>query len=139
MLHWRKILFLGLLAGLCVLSCDEDENRVIPYVTVSFTIDLSIVNDLTVTGNSVLFRGAGFGGVIVYCEYPGSYYAFDAACTHEVSQSCILKNEGLLGTCPCCGSQFILTGSAYPSSGPATHPLQPYHVSVAGNKLHIYN
>jgi Rieske Fe-S protein len=77
--------------------------------------------------------------VIVYCEFQGSYYAYDAACTHEVSQTCSLTTEGILASCPCCKSKYILLGSALPSSGPATHPLQPYHVSVSGNRLIIYN
>ncbi len=122
-----------------VLSCDKETGRVIPFVRVGFTINLNIVNELTVVGNSVYFPAAGYGGVIIYCEAPGYYYAFDAACTHEISPSCVLKNEGILATCPCCGSQFILTLGAYPSKGPASFPLQSYQVSVSGNTLHVYN
>jgi nitrite reductase/ring-hydroxylating ferredoxin subunit len=139
MLKRRMILLAGWIAILLLFSCDDDRNKIIPYVQVSFMIDLNIVNDLTVPGNSVYFPGPGFGGVIVYCEFQGSYYAYDAACTQEVSQTCILKNEGILATCPCCKSQFLLLSGAYPSSGPATFPLQSYHVSVAGSKLHVYN
>ena len=120
-------------------SCDKDQNKIIPYVPVSFMIDLNIVNDLMVPGNSVYFPGMGYAGVIVYCEFQGSYYAYDAACTNEISQSCILKNEGILATCPCCKSQFLLLSGAYPSKGPAAFPLQMYHVSIVGSKLHVYN
>jgi nitrite reductase/ring-hydroxylating ferredoxin subunit len=139
MLNKWKLLLTGWVSILVLLSCGDDRNKIIPYVPVSFMIDLNIVNDLTVPGNSVLFPGYGYGGVIVYCEFQGSYYAYDAACTQEVSQSCILKNEGILATCPCCKSQFLLLSGAYPSSGPATFPLQPYQVSMSGNKLHVYN
>ena len=139
MIRRWKVLSICLVAVFIMLSCNKDENRVIPYVPVSFTVDLNIWNDLTVPGNSVLFPGVGYAGVIVYCEFEGSYYAFDAACTNEISQSCILKIEGILATCPCCGSQFILTGGAYPSSGLASFPLQQYHVAVSGSRLHVYN
>lgn len=135
----RRIFRWLFLALLLFGSCDKEEDRIIPFVTVSFTIDLNIWNDLMVSGNSVFFPGPGYGGVIVYCEFPGSYYAFDATCTNEISRTCIIKNEGLLGTCPCCQSQFILLGGAFPSQGPAKYPLQQYHVSVSGKRLHVYN
>ena len=122
------------------LSCDKNENTIIPYVPVSFTINLNIINDLNVPGNSVYFPGAGFGGVVVYCELPGSYYAFDAACTYEVSTTCKAVNEGVVGTCSCCGSQFIFLSGAYPSKGPAAMPLKQYNVSQLNSfTLRVYN
>jgi Rieske Fe-S protein len=133
-----KILWVILLTGFLSVTCDKEEN-IIPYVPVSFSVNLNVVNDLNVPGNSVYFAGPGFGGVIIYCELPGSYYAYDAACTHEISSACKVKNDGVLGTCACCGSQFILMGGGYPSKGPATFPLQSYHVSVMSNILRIYN
>ena len=121
-------------------SCDKEDNTIIPNVHVSFVINLNIINELTVPGNSVLFPQYGFGGVIVYCELPGSYYAFDATCTYEASSICHLKNEGVLGTCDCCGSQYVLIGGGYPSEGPATVPLKTYNVSFVDNAaLRVYN
>ncbi len=139
-LKWQKYLRIFLIISLFSVSCDKDDNNPIPYEHVSFTINLNIVNDLTVPGNSVYFPQAGFGGVIVYCELPGSYYAFDAACTYEVSRNCRVENEGILGKCPCCGSEFILISGAYPAKGPAAMPLQQYNVSVVNNfQLRVYN
>lgn len=121
-------------------SCNKDYQSVIPDVPVSFTINLNIVNELTVPGNSVFFNGQGFGGVIIYCELPGSYFAFDAACTHEVSTACRVKNEGVTGTCPCCQSQFVFPGGGYASKGPAAQALKPYHTSMMSNSvLRVYN
>jgi len=121
-------------------SCKKVQDTMVPYVPVSFVVNLNIVNQLTVPGNSVFFPQYGYGGVIVYCELPGSYYAYDATCTYEVSRSCIVENEGLIAECPCCGSQFVLLGSAYPSEGPATMPLKQYNVSVVNNfEIRIYN
>lgn len=129
-----------LLAFVVTASCDKVNDSVVPNVPFSFTVNLNIVNELTIPGNSVYFPGAGFGGVIIYCELPDSYYAFDATCTYEVSRTCKIENEGVLGTCPCCGSQFILISGAYPSKGPAAAPLKQYNVSMVNSfTLRVYN
>lgn len=126
--------------AIAVSSCDKIIESPIPDVYVSFPINLVIANDLNVPGNSVYFPGPGFGGVIVYCEMPGSWYAFDAACTYEASRSCIVKNEGVLADCPCCGSQFVLLSGAYPTTSPASIPLKQYNVSKMNEStLRVYN
>jgi nitrite reductase/ring-hydroxylating ferredoxin subunit len=134
-----KFFFVSLYIVLFCTGCDKEKNRIIPYVPVRFEVNLNIVNELTVPGNSVYFSGPGYAGVIVYCEMQGIYHAYDAACTHEILSSCVVKNEGVLGTCPCCGSQYVLMGGAYPAKGPASFPLQPYHVTVMGNIVRVYN
>lgn len=122
------------------ISCDKTQNTPIPYVPVSFPINLNIANDLTVPGNSMFFPGVGYGGIVVYCELPGSYYAFDATCTYEVSRTCIVQNESVAAECPCCKSQFILLSGAYPSNGPAEMPLKQYNVSMINDfTLRVYN
>ncbi len=125
---------------LTILACDDEVQSVIPNVPFSFTVNLSIVNELTIPGNSVYFSGGGFGGVIIYCELPGSYYAFDATCTNEASTTCRVKNDGVVGTCPCCGSQFIFPGGGYASKGPAAQALKPYRVNMMSNNIiRVYN
>lgn len=121
-------------------SCDKIQDSPIPYVPVSLFINLHIVNELTVSGNSVVFPNYGFGGIIVYCEYPGSYYAYDAGCTKDIKQNCRVINDGAVAECPCCGSVFILMNSGYPSKGPAEMPLKQYHVTLVNNyELRVYN
>ena len=135
-----KYLFLSVILMFFAHSCKKDQNTVIPYVPFTFTVNLVINNALTVPGNSIYFPGAGFGGVVVYCAEQGIYYAFDAACTYEVSNTCIVKNEGVLGTCPCCGSQFVFIGGAVSSDGPAAMPLRQYNVAVVNSTtLQVYN
>jgi Rieske Fe-S protein len=120
-------------------SCNTIDSQV-PDVSFSFTINLNIYNDLKIPGNSVYFPGVGFGGVIISCETFDSYYAYDATCTNELSQNCVLKNDGVLGTCPCCKSQYVLYYAAYPSSGPAVAPLKQYNISnVNSFTLRVYN
>lgn len=134
-----KYLFIFVLMVMINSSCEKIESQ-IPDVPVSISINLNIYNELTIPGNSLLFPHSGFGGVIVYCEIPGTYYAYDAACTHEVNQTCTLVNEGALGTCSCCGSKYIFAGAAYPTEGPASAPLKQYKVSFVGNSmLRVYN
>jgi len=128
------VLALGLLFSL---SCDKIDSQ-IPDVPVSLQINLDIINELTVPGNSMFFPGYGFGGIIVYCQLEGSYYAFDAACTNEINQQCKVVPDGAVGICSCCESQFILIGG-YPSKGPASAPLKQYHTSLLGNILRVYN
>lgn len=134
-----KYLVFFVILQIFTLSCQKEHNTIIPYVPVSLTINLNINNALTVPGNSLLFPG-GYGGIVVYCEMPGSYYAFDATCTHEVNNTCTVENDGVLGTCPCCGSQFVFLSGAYPSKGPAEMPLKQYNVSQVNSfTLHVYN
>lgn len=129
---------------LCILfflvSCDKLNESPVPYVPVNFIINLNIVNELNVPGNSVYFPNYGYGGVIIYCEFPGSYYAFDATCTYEVKPDCRVVNEGVIAECPCCGSKFILIDNGYPGEGKATIPLKQYHVAIINNfELRVYN
>ncbi len=122
------------------ISCQKDQDSVIPYVPVAFTINLNVFNDLTVSGNSVYFAGVGYGGIIVYCELPGTYYAFDAACTYEANSTSVVESEGVLGICPECGSQFVFLSGSYPSKGPAKMPLKQYNVlQIDDSKLLISN
>lgn len=136
---YGSYLFFVFLLVLASLSCDKIESP-IPEVYVSFTVNMHIVNELNAPGSSVYFPNMGFGGVIIYCEEPGIWSAFDAACTYEASRTCIVKSEGALAECPCCGSQFILMGGGYPGTSPATIPLKQYHVSLMNNfTLRVYN
>ncbi len=121
-------------------SCDKINESSVPDVYVSYVVNLIIVNELNVPGNSVYFPGVGYGGIIIYCEMPGSWYAFDATCTYESKRSCIVINEGVLAECPCCESQFVLLSGAYPVRSPASIPLKQYNVSLMNeNTLRIYN
>ncbi|WP_297098063.1 hypothetical protein [uncultured Draconibacterium sp.] len=132
-----KYLFLITFTFFMYSSCNEIDSE-IPDVWVGLNIDLNLFNELTVPGNSAYFPNQGFGGVIIYCEIEGSYYAFDAACTNEISPSCRVANEGAVGKCSCCESEFIFIGGT-PTKGPAAAPLKQYNTSLSGNMLRVYN
>jgi len=139
LLKMRNIFVLLILFLIFSSGCDKVHDSVIPSVPFSFTINLTLHNELKVPGNSIFIPGIGYGGVIVYCEMEGSYFAFDATCTHEVSKTCLVENDGALGTCQCCQSQFIFTGGGFPSGGPATQALRQYQTSIINDVLRIYN
>jgi hypothetical protein len=129
-----------------VFSCKKDQEYV-PYVPVNFTLDLNIINELTSTGYSKLYPYEGYGGVIVFCQFydvvtptASVYYAFDATCTYEISDTCSVVNEGnnVKAVCPCCESEYYLYGG-YPYKGEATVSLKMYNVSILNNRLRIYN
>ncbi|MDX8341541.1 hypothetical protein SLH46_20245 [Draconibacterium sp. IB214405] len=135
-----KYLFFVVLTFMMYSSCDEIDSE-IPEVYVRFDLNLNspLYNDLTFPGSSVYLSNVGFGGIIVSCLTEGEYFAYDAACTHEILPSCKVENSGLSGTCSCCGSQFQLFYSAVPVEGEAAAPLKQYNTSLSGNFLRIYN
>ena len=128
-------------------SCNKDSNTLIPWVPVSIQISLANHIDLNAPGGYIYFPDQGYAGIIVYCvdNVSQQYYAFDAACTHDVSKNCSLLTkgaiEGNIATCPCCGSKYILFGGGYVLNGPAKDPLKQYNVQIlnGGNNLRIYN
>lgn len=126
-------------------SCKEPEEY-IPYVRVQFSVNLNQFNDLATTGFSMKYPG-GYAGVVIYCSYydvtePSNsfYYAYDATCTLEVTDSCSLTNEsnGLLAKCPCCESEYTLL-DGQPIKGDAHIPLKQYNATVVGNILYVSN
>lgn len=136
---FRKFLFLLVMIALTN-SCKDIQESNVPDIPFSFTINLVIDNELTIPGNSKYYPVGGYGGVIVYCELPDSYYAFDATCTYEVSQNCKVKPAGPTGECGCCKSQFIFIGTGMPIKSPAAAPLRQYQVSKINSfTLRVYN
>ena len=139
--------FLLLFALFFTISCANKREEYIPYAYVNFTVDITINNNLTTPGYSLIYPNEGFGGVVVYCSYydysaPANsiYYAYDAACTFEVSDSCSVTNEGnsIFGECPCCNTKYDFS-SGYPIQGVALYPLKSYSITVLNNKLYIRN
>lgn len=151
-----KFLFLISLLFISANSCKDIQKSQIPYVRVDFTVSVSNYIDLQAPGNTVYFPNVGYGGIILYCAIPyQEYYAFDATCTYELTNNClVLKDQDLniknppyllsgpVVTCTCCESKFItiLYSGADPISGPAPAPLKPYNtMMISGSTLRVYN
>ena len=137
-------------------SCDTIDYN-IPNVPFGFEVNIITTPGLQSPGSTIFFPGVGFGGVLVYCAhfngYNYEYYAFDAACTNEVSRTCIVTKDEEIDTklcpcqlkssivaCNCCGSSFnLMDGAAYPLEGPAILPLRQYKTTLNGSVLRVYN
>lgn len=121
-------------------SCNDIQESEVPSVPFSLNINLVIDNELTISGNSKFYPYGGYGGVIVVCETPGTYYAYDATCTNEISTGCKVINSGIHGECKCCKSEYVLLYTAYPVKGLAVAPLRQYNVVQINNStLRVYN
>jgi len=136
---WRFLFFFFILFSISN-SCDKIQDSQVPDVPFYLPINLTIDTALKFPGNSLFYPGYGYGGVIVYCAGVDEYYAYDATCTNEVTQTCKVVNTGATGECKCCKSQFIFIGGAYPAKGPAAAPLRQYQVSKVNSfTLRVYN
>jgi hypothetical protein len=136
-------------------NCSKDQNSFLPYTKVDLYISLANYNHLTVSGNSILFKNAGYKGVIVVCVSPdqGLYYAYDACCPYETDYSGVVEIEAIknlttpdnlvysssfYGICNKCGSKFNLMANGQPVSGSlATHYLQNYSINVGSSYLTV--
>jgi len=135
--YFLRITFALAIVTVVSTSCSDNFESSIPYVYVNLSINMVNYNDLTVPGNAVLLSG-GYAGIIVL--YNGvQYFAYDAACPYEASQSCTISVEGGIGTCSCCGSQFNLWDGGYVMSGSADEPLLQYQATASENRLYITN
>ncbi|HET8682228.1 MAG TPA: Rieske (2Fe-2S) protein [Micromonosporaceae bacterium] len=86
---------------------------------------LGNASDVPVGGGVVV----GGQQVVVTQPTAGTFKAFSAVCTH---QGCIVANGTI--NCACHGSKFnIADGSV--ANGPASSPLQPRPVTVAGGQI----
>jgi len=96
------------------LKCDKNEEFYFPYT--EFYLQFGIATDLHDLGDmdTKLFTGVdhGIGGIIIFKSFD-NYFAFDAACTHEIPDKVctVKKNSVIIWECPCCGSQFVFSSS----------------------------
>jgi cytochrome b6-f complex iron-sulfur subunit len=94
------------------------------------TVDLSssLYASLNTTGKSVIFQN------VLIINAGNAFIALSDICTH---QGCSVNYDSVSGNiiCPCHGSQFTISGSVV--NGPATIPLQSYHVAKSGTILTI--
>jgi nitrite reductase/ring-hydroxylating ferredoxin subunit len=146
MLNVSKIKIFAISTGLLLFfsACKKD-NYKFPYVTINANIGIySDLGDLA-QGNAKIFpkeRFGGVGGLIIYRDYDDRYTAFDAACTYDYFDNCILKISDSfqeLMECPCCSSSFLLSSEGNVFKSPATYPLQQYSAFTDGSILRVVN
>ncbi len=134
-------------------SCKNNNQSIIPYVYVDFTINLNdpMFNVLNAPGNAVIItssyagtRSAGYNnhGIIVYRYSEDIFYAFDRTCPFEESkdQAVNIENTGdITAECPHCHTEYVLPSLGYPDKGPGHYPLKQYKTSFDGVNVHVYN
>jgi len=118
-------------------SCDNDFDSSIPYVEVNFYVNIVNHNALNTVGFPVFFNG-GYGGIAII-NNGVSFYAYDLTCPYEVDFNCRVEADGVIGSCPCCETQYNLLDGGYVVSGPSAEPLKQYRVNASGSRLHISN
>ncbi len=129
-----------LLLPLLLVSCgDENEESLIPYVYVNFTIYPNTL-DYIPDGGYIYVTG-GYKGIIIYRNTHDEFLAFERACPYDplVDGARVeVESSGIIATDPVCGSRFILTDGS-PIQGPATVSLKQYRTRYDGYSLIVSN
>ncbi len=139
-----KIFVFSILILILFGSCRKD-NFKFPNVNVyaSFGI-ISDLGDLGPGGIKIYAPNqyGDVGGLIVYMDYDGEYFVFDAACTYDYLNECYVEKGNIEGfvDCSCCKSSFqFLTDGNDVFRGPARYPLVQYQAFVNGGFLVVNN
>lgn len=126
-------------------SCNREENDVIPDVYVDFTMDLmdpefisllaiDVSDTIDATTNNWGSRSAGYdgNGIIIYSGAE-EYYAYDRTCPYDFAVNGlsikVRTDLSSVGNCPHCGTQYALSVYGTPVSGPGKYPLKNYKTS----------
>lgn len=135
----RYFSFLLLLPLLLVSCGDEEDESLIPYVYVNFTIYPNTL-DYIPDGGYIYVTG-GYKGIIIYRNTHDEFLAFERACPHDplVDGARVeVESSGIIAADPVCGSRFILTDGS-PIQGPATVSLKQYRTRYDGYSLIVSN
>lgn len=140
----NKLVFIVFLLSAVIIpfSCVEEEEPVLPYVKVDFSVNL-LTNQGLLGGIPFVYRNAGYlgNGVIIFPVGYGEmaeFRAYDATCTRNISEETTavkVDENNLTATCPRCKTVYnLLTGYAVNQN----FRLQQYAVRRDGyDRLHI--
>lgn len=122
-------------------SCVEEEEPVLPYVKVDFSINLANYPGL-LGGVPLEYRGEGYkqNGIIIFSVGYGDdaeFRAYDATCTRNIAEETTavkVNANDLTATCPRCKTEYnLLTGYALNQN----FHLQQYAVRRSSDRLYI--
>jgi nitrite reductase/ring-hydroxylating ferredoxin subunit len=150
-----RIFLLICILSLFHISCNKEENDVIPDVLVDFYIDLNDPEffSLNAIGNYVLvnsstnnlgYKASGYdnNGIIIYRAQDDEFIALDRTCPHDYvldGTSVAVDVDGIYAECPLCNSTYALPSYGTPTSGPSKYPLKMYRTSLNGQFVHVTN
>ncbi len=162
------LLFTFLFTGF--LSCDKNNYEQVPYVSVN--VKINIYSNLTFMGigetvmilpddsnygyirfnddsrSDIYLTSKVYGnGIILYRYDQEAFLAYDRTCTFKPATNyCGLEfdDSGILPTCPCCESRFIVSyageATGYPTSdSQAALALKQYKTTISNGILKISN
>ena len=114
-------------------------NMAAKYATFKNSTNKSFSFIRGITPNIPETNYTGYGGILVYTGFDGSYYAFDLSCPYEHKQTTRIKPNDLgQAVCDSCGTVFnIGYGNGDPSSGVAKETLRRYKTNLSGDILYI--
>ena len=137
------------------ISCQRNNNDVIPDVVVEFMLDILDYPALeAVTGSAVIDKNdnritdrkyaGGFNdnGIIIYRAMTEEFMAYDRTCPHDYAADGISTKVNIDFTqaiCPRCSTYYELFSFGTPSSGPGQYPLKNYKTSFDGRFLRVWN
>jgi nitrite reductase/ring-hydroxylating ferredoxin subunit len=135
-----SIFFLSIFLISC--SSNFEENDLLPFVTVSQIVDLSLpqYNNLQVPGGWAYTSG-GIKGIIIYNINGNQYKAFERAAPHLTLSNCsqMVVENNLRMMCPCDDSEFNILNGA-PLTPGITYNAREYLVTdLNGISLRITN
>lgn len=147
-----KIVLLLILFLPLSFCADEAPRSTIPFAPVNFLIDLNgldhslksplsykIYTEQDRQSNEDRF---GFSGLLVAAANTTEtvLYAYDLCCPHEKRRDIkVVPTGNGTAACPACGSTFVtMYGFGTVEEGPASEPLQKYHVLPFPSRLGTY-
>lgn len=127
------LFFLG-----CSPDMSDDQIPYQPFPDIVLNLNLP-ENFVLKNKGSVKLLNGGVRGIIVYCQDPGVYRAYERNCSFHPNDACAtvnVDNSNLFMVDPCCNSSFeFSTGN--PTGGAAWRPLQQYRATYNGIDLII--
>ena len=125
-----------------ILSSCIDKNDYIRdvYVNIEIAVNQPEYSHLDAIGNSIFISG-GVKGIIIYHHNINDYRAFDRNCSFEPSSECAVIDSinGVIASCSCCASKFLIDQEGISANGPALLPLKQYNTFLSEGTLRITN
>jgi nitrite reductase/ring-hydroxylating ferredoxin subunit len=140
---FKRAFFLFLFSVGIISGCKKEtiSPNGVPNTAVSFTDDVNqYPNLLTVLGWTAVTGGYSNNGVLLYCQSPNDYLAFDMSCPYDCQtnmRAVIVVQPGNITTkCPVCGTTYSLFTGAV-NGGPGSIALKQYYTEYNDPNLSV--
>ncbi len=137
----RIILYISLIVLLASCKGCNEDNSVVPLVSVDFSININQASFFELTNiTGWVYVSGGSRGIIIYRNNIDQFTAFDRHSPYNVDEGCRVSvlEDNITIKDECSESTWlILDGSLI--SGPAVQPLKQYSTQFNGSILRIRN